>query len=196
MFDDRRSTILAAALAAFSERGYEATTIADVRRSSKASVGSIYHHFGDKRGIAASLFVECVAAYQATLATALEGEADAERGIRGVVLAHLDWVRANPQRAGFMLERREPEVAEASAARLRGLNLEFFEVVRAWMAPHVRAGEMRRLPLELFYVIVLGPSQELSRLWLRDPDPKRLAAARRALPRAAWDAVRVPNEGG
>ncbi len=51
---DRRDQILAAALGAFAEKGFAAATIEDVRERSGASTGSIYHHFGDKEGLAAA----------------------------------------------------------------------------------------------------------------------------------------------
>lgn len=186
----RRTRILDAALDAFSERGYEATTIADVRERSGASVGSIYHHFGDKEGIAAMVYVDALRDYQSGVRAVLSRTPDAERAIRRLVAQHLEWVEANPNRAAFLLERREPEVAAASAAEVRALNHEVLAAVREWLRPHLEAGVIRRMPLELFYVIVLGPSQEYARHWLRDPDPRRITAARRVLSRAAWDAVR------
>lgn len=188
---DRRAGILDAALAAFAERGYEATTIADVRRRSGASVGSIYHRFGDKRGIAAALYVECLRDYQEGLARTLARNSDAEAGIRGLVRHHLRWVDANRQRAAFLFERREPGVAEASVAEVRALNAELFELVRGWLGPHVDAGVLKPISLQLFYVIVLGPSQEYARHWLRDPERSPIRRAERVLAQAAWDAVRA-----
>lgn len=48
----RRATILKAALGCFIGQGVEATTIDDIRRASGSSIGSLYHHFGNKEGIA------------------------------------------------------------------------------------------------------------------------------------------------
>jgi AcrR family transcriptional regulator len=45
---DRKQEILDAALRGFAEKGLAGTTVEEVRRRSGASVGSIYHHFGDK----------------------------------------------------------------------------------------------------------------------------------------------------
>jgi AcrR family transcriptional regulator len=187
----RQTAILDAALDAFSERGYEATTIADVRRRSGASVGSIYHRFGDKRGLAAALYVECLADYHRGLFDVLAGASDAERGIRAMVRHHLRWVEANPQRAAFLFEHPESEVALASAEPVRTLNEALFERCREWLVPHQAAGRIRRIPLELVYVIVLGPSQEYARAWLRNPERARVAAAERELARAAWRGVRA-----
>ncbi len=188
---ERREAILDAALEAFIAEGYDGMTIAEVRRRSGASVGSIYHRFGDKRGLAAALYVDCLADYQAGLLDVLASNADAERGIRSMVRHHLRWVEAHPRRAAFLFEHREPEVALASAARVRALNEVLFERCREWLAPHQDAGRIRRMALELVYVIVLGPSQEYARAWLREPDRKRIAAAERQLARAAWDGVRA-----
>ena len=41
---DRKSAILSAALAVFSEKGIEATSIEDIRQRSQGSVGSISKH--------------------------------------------------------------------------------------------------------------------------------------------------------
>src|SRR5215208_1537765 len=153
---ERHDAILDAALEAFNAEGYEATTIAEVRRRSGASVGSIYHRFGDKRGLAAALYVECLADYQRGLGAVLAADPGPEAGIRAMVRYHLQWVEANPRRAAFLFERREPEGAEAAAERVRALNEDTFERCREWLRPHRRTGRIRRMPLELLYVIVLG----------------------------------------
>ena len=74
MVADRRQAILDAALQAFTESGTTAATVDDVRRLSGASVGSIYHHFGDKEGLAAALYVEGLRSYQEGFLAVLERE--------------------------------------------------------------------------------------------------------------------------
>ncbi len=46
--DERRRSILEAALDCFLEKGYIATTINDIREASGATTGSIYHFFDGK----------------------------------------------------------------------------------------------------------------------------------------------------
>lgn len=55
---DRKQSILDAALPLFVEHGYAGTTIADIRNSSGATTGSIYHFFAGKPGIAIALWQE------------------------------------------------------------------------------------------------------------------------------------------
>lgn len=188
---DRRERILEAALEAFAERGYAAATIADVRSRSGASVGSIYHRFGGKEGIAAELYVDCLRRYQQGVVAALRRARAAESGIKALVRHHLRWVERNPRRALFLLERRDAEAAAED--RVRALNHETFAVVRSWLAPHVESGAIRSMPLELLYATVLGPCQEHTRQRLRGRSGVSLAEAERVLAEAAWGAVRVDS---
>ena len=55
---DRRQDILNAALACAVDGGVDAVSIDGVRARCGASVGSIYHHFGNKDGIVAALFFD------------------------------------------------------------------------------------------------------------------------------------------
>jgi AcrR family transcriptional regulator len=190
----RRERILEAALDAFTECGYAATTIADVRERSGASVGSIYHHFGDKEGIAAALYVECVRDFQQAILDALADHRSAERGIKAIVRRHLRWVQANPKAAAFLVDRREAEVAAAAEQRVQELNLATFAAIREWLTAHIEAGRLRQLPLRLIYVVALGPAQEYTRHWLRDPEANPIGPAAPVLAQAAWDALRVPGQ--
>jgi AcrR family transcriptional regulator len=46
-----RERLLAAANGLFAERGYEGTSIGDVARQAGVGVGTVYHHFTDKRAL-------------------------------------------------------------------------------------------------------------------------------------------------
>ncbi len=187
---ERQEAILRAALECFTERGFAATTVEEIRRRSGASIGSIYHHFGGKEGLAAELYVEGLSGYQAGLLEALERKPDAEASIRALVRHHLRWVEGNPRLAKFLMGRRETELRLATEARLRELNRNFFPRVRAWMEPHVRSGALRPISVDLWEPLLLGPSQEFARLWLAGRTRISLRRAERELAEATWNAVR------
>ena len=63
---DRRRQILDAALACFLERGYLGTTIADIRRRSGATTGSIYHFFDGKGALAQALLTDAIVGWSAS----------------------------------------------------------------------------------------------------------------------------------
>src|SRR5918995_35427 len=132
----RQGDILEAALDSFTRKGVAATTVEDVRRRSGASVGSIYHHFGSKEELAASLHVDAVRRYQEGFLETLEAEQDAETGVKAIVRYHLAWVEDNAELARFMLSRQEVEVLRRAERRQRDLNRRFAAAVEAWLEPH------------------------------------------------------------
>src|SRR5579884_3305209 len=68
----RRDAILAGALHCFTRQGFDETTIEDIRHESGASIGSIYHHFSDKAGIAAAVYAHAVRSYQTSARPVVE----------------------------------------------------------------------------------------------------------------------------
>jgi AcrR family transcriptional regulator len=187
---ERQEAILSAALKCFTERGFSATTVEQIRKRSGASVGSIYHHFGGKEGLAAELYVEGLSRYQAGFIDALERAPDPQTSIRALVRHHLRWVKANPQLAKFLMNRRETELRVATEARVRELNRGFFPRVSAWMERHVRSGALRDVPPDLWEPLLLGPSQEFARLWLAGRTHISPRRAERELAQATWNALR------
>jgi AcrR family transcriptional regulator len=184
---DRKQAILDAALRSFTEKGVAAATVEDVRRLSGASVGSIYHHFGDKEGIAAALYVEALRDYQQGYLEIVRRAPDAERGVRALVRHHLRWVAAHPDLARFLLAGPPPGAAE----RLEPLNRELFAATAAWVDAEVGAGRMRRLPRDVLYTVLIGPAQEFCRQWLDGRTKTSMGSAERLLAQAAWDALRT-----
>jgi AcrR family transcriptional regulator len=180
---ERKQEILDAALRAFADKGYSAATVADVRALSGASTGSIYHHFGDKEGLAAALYVEALRDYQAGMHALLERGPDAERGIKALVRHHLRWAAAHPDLARFLLAGRPPGATDPIVE----MNRELLTTVADW----IRGRGLRRMPGDLFYMVLLGPAQEFTRQWLAGRTKTSPAAAERSLGEAAWRALRT-----
>lgn len=184
---DRREAILAAALACFTEHGYERTAIEDIRKRSGASIGSIYHHFGGKDQLAGALYVESLRSYQEGLLTLLR-TGSAERTVKALVRHHLRWVEKNRERALFLFETRPPGVQLASEAELRDLNRVAFSAVERWRAEH--SAELQPVSFDAFYAAVIGPAQEASRHLLAGRTQTPVRRLERELADAAWRAIK------
>ena len=160
---DRRQEILNAALASAAEGGVDAVTIDGVRARCGASVGSIYHHFGNRDGIVAALFFDIYHHQSRSIQAQLAAARGVEAGVRALVTGYLDWVVAQPERARFLFQARgavaagprRPELAEAAQGRNQALV--------AWFAPHRASGAVRDLPCELMPSLVMGPVQSYCR---------------------------------
>jgi AcrR family transcriptional regulator len=186
---DRKQEILEAALRGFAEKGLAGTTVEEVRTRSGASVGSIYHHFGDKQGIAAALYVAILRDYQEGLLAVLERHDDARGTVEGLVRHHLRWVAADRDRARFLLGGRPPGAVD----EIRELNRRAFRATAGWLDEQVAAGRIRPIPFDLFYAVLIGPAQEFCRHWLEGRLRTSMRMAERELAAAAWGALSVPT---
>ena len=187
---NRRAQILGAALACFTARGIDATTIADIRERAGATTGSIYHFFAGKDALIGALYVDVLRAYQASLLERLSRARSGRSAIRGIVEHYLDWVGENPEAARFLFDaRRSPAVASVEE-ELRAGNRELFRGLRRDLD---RLGVARGLPPDLLTAIVVGPAMTFAREFLAGHAASDLRRARRVLADAAWAALQ-PEE--
>jgi AcrR family transcriptional regulator len=172
----RREDVLAAALEAFDARGILGATLEDIRAGSGASIGSIYHHFGDKEGIAAALHARVLAGYQQGFVEALDTPG-AEAGVRAVVDHHLRWAQRHPAEMRYLLG------GPPAGDEVKALNKDFFGVVRAWWAGHP---ELLSLDLAAAHAVWLGPATEYCRHWLAGRAPRPDGRRRTLFSDTAW----------
>lgn len=188
----RRREIRTAALSCFSDLGFERTTIEDIRQRSQASTGSIYHHYGSKGQLAAAVYMEGISDYQAFVLAPLEGDPDAETGVREVVSAHLRWVEEHPDWARFLFDMRQVPSVAASEPSIRELNKRFLEQMGRWFRCQVRQGHLRRMPKDLYPSVLIGPCMDYTRRWLDGHTQTDIRAAAETLGECVWEAVRAP----
>ena len=186
----RREEILRAALEAFTEKGFAAATIEDVRTRSGASTGSVYHHFGDKEGLAAALYVEGLRDYQDGFLHELGRRRGARETVTGAVRYHLRWIARNADLARFIFHRHESAVRAQAEQPLAQLNRRLWAEAGAIFEQYFDSGALRRLPLDLFNAVLIGPSQEFARHWLAGRTKTSIKTAERELAEAAWLALR------
>ncbi len=186
----RKRSILDAALACFSERGVEGTTIQDIQAAAGCSVGSLYHHFGSKEGVAEALWLDAIARFNAAMIRKIETAASGEEAVRGVVTTYCAWTARHARLARF-LHSRDIEFSEDAKARQRALHQAYIGRVFELFAPFVRAGEVAELPLHAYVPLISGPIEAYVRRWLGGdaPSPTRV---QELFADAAWNAVKGP----
>jgi AcrR family transcriptional regulator len=117
-------TLLDAALELFIENGYAGTSVEDIVQRSNLSIGSLYHHFGNKAGLYLALWQEWVKDQENLVSTAIEDLQS--RGEAGTVPLFM---------VGARLPRRmlEPPVARVG-------------VLRSGRSSRIRAAAAQRSP--------------------------------------------------
>jgi len=187
---ERRTQIIQAALACFTELGYAKTTMADIRHRSEASTGSIYHHFKSKEQLAAAVYLEGIRNYQEGLLEVLEQERRAKQGVFAIVRFHLNWVGENPAWARFLFQMRHAEFMAGTEETFQGLNRRFAAGLSAWVREQVRQKRFRPHSRDAFVSLLLGPCQEYARLWMAGQVITEASAAAEEIAGAIWKALR------
>lgn len=190
---DRKEAILDGALACFAEGGEAAVTIEEVGKRAPASVGSIYHHFGNKEGVLGALYDRALARYRASLDEDLARAGSAEEVVKALVRHHLAWIERHPDEARLLFRLRASAALAPRERELRQGTTEMLRSIKRRLADAIERGEVMRLPLSLYAPLITGPAHELARHWLagRTPDVARLTDVAEPLAEAAWRSVRA-----
>lgn len=192
----RRKQIIDAALHCFTELGFTETTMDHIRRRSRASTGSIYHHFQSKDQLAAAVYLEGMVDYQRGVLGELERHRDAREGIFAMVRFHLRWVAEHPLWARYVFQMRQAEFLASTDPSIRELNQSFVRQVQRWFAPHIRGKRLRKLPRDLTIALLFGPSQEFTRQYLTGRSKTEITSASRTLADATWRALKTDSDEG
>ena len=191
--EQRRREILDAALDTLVSSGDSRGFVEEVCRRSSASVGTVYHHFGSKDTLIATLHYTILNDYQRGAGAILDSDPPAEEGIKETVDHHLRWLVRHPRPAAFLLQHpfagyRSVEVA----AELTEENTQFLAVVRSWLDRRMESGEVRRMPFDLVVALLIGPVHHWARgaLFGGSPSAGSIRLASAEIAEGAWQALR------
>jgi AcrR family transcriptional regulator len=186
--DERRESILDAALACFLTNGYIATTINDIRETSGATTGSIYHFFDGKGALALALLEDAVAGWSGEAKAASD---TAEATIKASAGGLVSWGLKNPDLFRFMDEFRTLAVTAPEFASIADTLTEGQSSAAASYAKFVKARKVKDLPWAVAHSLILGPAYNYLRL--ATTGRARVAAKRAvdAVAAGAWAAVKA-----
>ena len=184
-----KNRVMQVALTHFAKAGIERTNVGDILKDAQCSVGSLYHHFGNKEGIAEALFIEGIRQFNSGLLAALLSRRTGETGVRAIIRYCCQWVTEQPALAAFLLSR-EIKLSESAKRELKELDRAFGQALYDWFVPHVQKGELLELPRSLYIPIICGPTLEYSRLWLSGRNRRSPDDVSALLAEAAWQSIR------
>lgn len=192
---DKKRKILRIALECFTNHGVEGTTIDMIRASSGMSVGSLYHHFGNKDKIAAALFIEGMRQFgelaREYLARVKADQGSAEDGVKALVHANIDWIAENPDWARFVFQHRSAVINAGKEGSLNSDLKSFRYELIEWFLPFAQQGKFRAMPMEIFSAQITGPTHEYARHWLSGRYAAPITKHKAMLADAAWRAVKA-----
>ena len=196
--ESRRQAILDAALICFAGKGFTETTMEDIRKISGASMGSIYHHFSNKEMLARALYLEGRTSLNAVLSASLTMHSLRE-GIEAIVHAYLGWFEQHADLGQYVMQAGNSEYLSAYIKVLRQKTRttlpteNLSEQLLQWLAPYISDGSVLSLPRSLYLPLIIGPSREFVRVWLRTREPEQMQEAHAPLAQAAWRVITPPR---
>lgn len=188
---DTRSLVLDAALDLFSGQGYFNISVHDIVRASGVSIGSIYHHFGDKEGIARALQAH-LGTRMAQMVADVAAQADTCRDQSRALIARLfDMTEAEPRTMAFLFYARHREFLpdEPPVCSSRP-----FVMLRELVERGMARGEVRRMDVLVASSSLFGGAFRMITSRLDGIVPEPLPAYLDAVWSCGWRAVAVEAE--
>lgn len=158
-----RDQVLSSALELFTGQGFFNTSIPDIVRVSGVSTGSIYHHFGDKEGIAKALYDTLIDRVDSALTEIEHRHNSAHDRCHAIVKLMFSIARDEPEIMKYMLHARHrefmPSVAPVCSSRP-------FQHMRDMVAQGINNGEMIALDNTVVAAAVFGGALRMIQLHL------------------------------
>jgi AcrR family transcriptional regulator len=186
--DERRESILEAALGCFLEKGYIATTINDIREASGATTGSIYHFFDGKGALAMALLEDAIAGWSGESMSSSETP---EAVVKASAMGLVSWGTKNPELFRFMDEIRTLSATAPEFASIADTLAEGQGTLSSSYSKFVKSRKVKDLPWPIAHSAILGPAYNYLRL--AATGRARVAAKRAAelIADAAWASVKA-----
>lgn len=170
--DPFRQRLLDGLAASITERGYRASTVADVVRSARTSKRTFYDHFAGKEECFLELLAVDIEKLGAQITASVDPEADWHVQIRQAVEAYVGYIEARPAITLSWIRELPSLGAAARPVQRRGLQLLTSLLINLSASPGFRRAELPPLTAPLA-VILLGGLRELTALAVEDGKPVR-----------------------
>ncbi len=150
---DIRSLILDTALDLFSIRGYFSTSVHHIQKQTGVSIGSIYHHFKNKEGIAKALYDDLVGQMGQSMADIMASEENTRNRLKAVCAHLFELTETSPNVMQYILYARHREFMpdETPICSSRP-----FETIREMVRQGIEKGEIRQMDLTVASASIMG----------------------------------------
>ncbi|MEL6340408.1 MAG: TetR/AcrR family transcriptional regulator [Myxococcota bacterium] len=192
---DSVSQLKAAALDVFNEVGVNAASIHDICGRAGVSIGSAYHHFGSKQGLADALLLEGLQHHLESLRRRLHKAHTAREGVTAVVESLIKWIERHPKWARFIYTAADHGVRDEIRDALKDVNRDYEMLIDNFFRPFVEDGLLRSFPPGCFISLLIGPVHHYARKSLGKRAHKPLGSYADEFSQAAWCTVRAEDSG-
>lgn len=148
-----QAQILSATLSLFTGQGYFNTSVHDIARESEVSIGSIYHHFKDKEGVARALYNDTLSRMSSELNKIKKGHDTAHDRCRAVIELLFQITEQEPEIMEFMLYSKHREFLPNERPVCSS---QPFEIMREFVKEGMTSGEIQEMDLMVASTCLFG----------------------------------------
>lgn len=159
-----RGRIISAARELFLDKGFDATSVAEICRVSGVSNGALFHQFKVKEDIAFAVFTEVRGEFWDQVITAMVSHEDPLDGVEAAVRASFAFQLEQPGGAAFIKDVTGAKWVENYAGNSRTIYDNGIQRGLAWAEPHFRAGRLPPISPDAFITLVSGAPQWIGRM--------------------------------
>lgn len=144
---------MSATLTLFTQQGYFKTSVHDIARESGMSIGSIYHHFKDKEGVAKALYSQMIERMSLELMEIKQRHHSAHDRCLAIVELMFSITEHEPQIMEFMLYSKHREFLPNEKPVCSSKP---FELMREMVKEGMLSGEVRQMDLMVASTCLFG----------------------------------------
>ena len=178
--------VLSATLSLFTQKGYFNTSVHDIARESGVSIGSIYHHFKDKEGVASALYHNLIDRMDAELSLIMNKHSSAHDRCRAVIEMLFSIAEKEPEVMEFMLYAKHSEFLPNEVPVCSSKP---FELMREMVKQGMATGEIRVMDVMVASTCLFGGSIRMITSRLDGLPPKPLSSYLDDIWTCSWRAV-------
>lgn len=176
-YEDRRAEVIATAARVFAERGYQATSIADLTEATGLTAGGLYHYIGSKERLLLAICDELLEPLLERAHEIVAAEPEPERALRALLRAWMEHIAAHRDHMLVFAQERHVIEREPQWRRVRGRRKEFEQILDDVLASGEESGAFAFDDRRLALLALLGMFNYAPQ-WLRPRgrlDPQEIA---------------------
>lgn len=185
----KKLKIITTALEIFNQHGIENTTIDMIRLATDTSVGSLYHHFGNKEGLAAAVYLTGLQNFSERLFHAVKQCKTLKEAVYCIVESNIDWINEHPVWAKFIFEQHNVLQAAGEELYFRESASQIQQAINKFMIGLENDVPLHDYPAEILSSLLVGPTHDYARHWLNGRRSIPLPQLKEHFALAAWQGL-------
>ncbi|MBL7661814.1 TetR/AcrR family transcriptional regulator [bacterium] len=190
-----RERILDASLKLFVGQGYFNTNVPDISKTSRCSVGSIYHHFLNKEEIASCLYKAGIQQFRLALDNSFSEGENFEEALPKVIIAFLKFAEDQELLSRYLWLSRHSEflsqkISTPTTVGFDSLGRKLARLIRGAM----KRGDMAHYEAEIVWNILFGIPLSYVRDWLEGFTKTKPSEIAPVIAQACLAALKAPQK--